>query len=173
MAYIEWKKNVLDPIQGKEKKLTGALLAYIERARTNEMIDKTLAQKVIDSLVLLAVEDEDPEKIDLAVYSEHFEIPFMNATKAHIETELRAEGSEESVTLEKVGKVVDTERLFVAPYLPSISPKIFVRRCLEELITEQAQGSDSFWTEGRIKVLECYIQGPLIDTLATFICGYK
>ena len=62
MAYVEWKKNVFDPIQSEEKKLTEALLKYIERARVDESIDKTLARKVVDALVLVAVDDREPNK---------------------------------------------------------------------------------------------------------------
>ena len=163
MAYVEWKKNVLDPIQSEEKELTQALLKYIERARADESIDKTLARKVVDALVLVSVDDREPNKTNFAVYTEAFETPFMNATKEHIKTGLKTTlsegGSDESVTLEKIGKVVDAEEPHVAPYLPSTEPKIFVRKCVQELITDQALGSDPFWTEERINILHDYIQG--------------
>ena len=163
MAYVEWKKNVFDPIQSEEKKLTQALLKYIERARADESIDKTLARKVVDALVRVAVDDREPNKTNFAVYTEDFETPFMNATKEHIKTGLKAtlseEDSDESVALEKVGKVIEAEVPRVAPYLPSTEPKDFVRKCLKELITDQALGSDPFWTEERINTLHDYIEG--------------
>ena len=87
----------------------------------------------------------------------------MNVTKEHIKTGLKTtlsqEDSDESTALEKVGKVVDAEGPHVAPYLPSTGPKDFVRKCVQELITDQALGSDPFWTEERINILHDYIQG--------------
>ena len=163
MAYVEWKKNVFDPIQSEEKKLTQALLKYIGRARADESIDKSLARKVVDALVRVAVDDREPNKTNFAVYTEGFETPFMNVTKEHIKTGLKTTlsegGSDENATLEKVGKVVDAEEPHVAPYLPSTEPKDFVRKCAQELITDQTLGSDPFWTEQRINVLHDYIQG--------------
>ena len=121
------------------------MLRYIERTRTDESVGKTLARKVIDSFVLIAIDDKEPNRTNLAVYTEDFETPFMNATKEYIKSNLRrilSEGNEESVLLEKVRKVVDAEELHVAPYLLSTDPKDFVWKCVREAITDQVLGSD-------------------------------
>lgn len=79
LALVQWKTHLLPSIQGDNNKLTGAVLQLIERQRSGEVIDQTLLEKVVGSLVSLGVDSDttDPNNFKECIdrYREHSEMP--------------------------------------------------------------------------------------------------
>ena len=90
---MQWKAHFFLHVQGK---LTDAILRLIERERKGETVDQDLVKKVVDSFLLLGLDEKDINKVSFDVYKEHLEKPFLEATGKYYEQEREsflAEGS--------------------------------------------------------------------------------
>lgn len=71
----------------QEPRVTRALLALIEKERCGEQVDTHLLAGVISGYVNLGVAEHNPSEKTLAVYKQHFETPFLEATSAFYRAE--------------------------------------------------------------------------------------
>lgn len=71
-------------------------MELIEKQRNGETVEQALIKKVVDSLVLLGVDEEDPQKESLDVYKLQFETPYIETTMKYVKTSLEARLTEMS-----------------------------------------------------------------------------
>ncbi|KAF9263079.1 Cullin repeat-containing protein [Marasmius fiardii PR-910] len=140
LALVQWRNNLLIPVQRKHANLTGAILLLIERERNGETIDQNLVKKAVDSLVPLGVDDSDISKVCLNAYTEHFENPFMEATESYYKKESESFLAQKSVSeyLKKVEERLKEEEDRVDRYLNPHTRTALISKCEHVLIREHA-----------------------------------
>lgn len=102
LALVSWRDNMFNHVQnlagpGKAR-LTSAVLNLIERQRNGELVDTTLVQRVVESLVSLGIDEGDTNRTNLEVYKTAFQQPFVEATRVYYTTESEAFLASNSVT---------------------------------------------------------------------------
>jgi cullin 1 len=112
----------------------------IERQRNGETIDQGLVKKVVDSFVLLGLDETDINKASLDVYREHLETPFLDATEKYYEQESEAFLAESSVSdyLKKAEERLKEEEDRVDRYLNTETRKQLVSKCEHVLIRQHS-----------------------------------
>jgi len=80
---MQWKVQFFLHVQSK---LTGTILRLIEQERQGEMIDQDLVKQVVDSFLLLGL-NEDVTKVSFDVYKEHLAKAFLDAMWKYYERE--------------------------------------------------------------------------------------
>ncbi|OAX36664.1 Cullin-domain-containing protein, partial [Rhizopogon vinicolor AM-OR11-026] len=140
LALVQWKGNFFLHVQSKHTKLAGAILKLIERQRNGETIDQGLVKKVVDSFVLLGLDESDINKASLDVYKEHLETPFLDATEKYYEQESEAFLAESSVSdyLKKAEERLKEEEDRVDRYLNTETRKQLVSKCEHVLIRQHS-----------------------------------
>ncbi|KAJ8593849.1 Cullin-domain-containing protein [Rhizopogon salebrosus TDB-379] len=140
LALVQWKSNFFLHVQSKHTKLAGAILRLIERQRNGETIDQGLVKKVVDSFVLLGLDETDINKASLDVYREHLETPFLDATEKYYEQESEAFLAESSVSdyLKKAEERLKEEEDRVDRYLNTETRKQLVSKCEHVLIRQHS-----------------------------------
>lgn len=114
-------------------------MELIEKQRNGETVDQALIKKVIDSLVSLGDDEEDPQKESLDVYKLQFETPYVKTTMKYIKTSLEARLTEMSA----YDFVEETRRLFGAEeeraglYIRTFDPKEFIKNCTKDLVEDE------------------------------------
>ncbi|KAF7342417.1 CULLIN-2 domain-containing protein [Mycena venus] len=141
LALVQWKDNLFVPVQQKHRKLGSAILRLIELHRNGEIIDQGLVKKVVDSMVLLGLDQANPEKACLDVYKEHFEVPFIDATEQYYKNESESFLAENSLSnyLIKVEKRLREEEDRVQQYLDPGTRKPLITNCEHVLIQEHSK----------------------------------
>jgi cullin 1 len=112
----------------------------IERQRNGEAIDQGLVKKVVDSFVLLGLDETDINKASLDVYKEHLETPFLDATEKYYEQESEAFLAESSVSdyLKKAEERLKEEEDRVDRYLNTETRKQLISKCEHVLIRQHS-----------------------------------
>ncbi|KAF7299052.1 CULLIN-2 domain-containing protein [Mycena indigotica] len=141
LALVQWKNNLFVPIQRRNTKLASAILRLVELQRHGETIDQGLVKKVVDSLVLLGLDEADPNKACLDVYKEHFEMPFLESTELHYKNESESFLAENTVSdyLKKAEERLREEEDRVERYLNTGTRKPLVLKCEHVLIREHSK----------------------------------
>ncbi|EGN92131.1 hypothetical protein SERLA73DRAFT_147680 [Serpula lacrymans var. lacrymans S7.3] len=80
LALVQWKSHFLIP---QQQQLIPTLLHLIEVDRESGQVDNGLIKKVIDSMTTVGINQKDSSKTDLDVYTELFEVPFLEATEQY------------------------------------------------------------------------------------------
>ncbi|KAL4073148.1 Cullin [Scleroderma yunnanense] len=139
LALLQWKSNFFAHVQGKNNKLSGAILRLIEHQRNGEAIDQSLVKKVVDSFVSLGLDNSDLSKVSLDVYKQHLEIPFLGATEKYYEQESEAFLAENSVSdyLREVEEWLREEEDRVDRYLNTGTRKELISKCEHILISRR------------------------------------
>ncbi|KDN52065.1 Cullin-domain-containing protein [Tilletiaria anomala UBC 951] len=135
LALVQWKEFMFKPVQSKGS-LCNAVLKQAEKQRNGEIVDTSLLKKVADSFVLLGLRESDSRAVDLSVYDEHLERPFLQAASTYYTNESAAFLAENSVTdyMKKVEARLKEEVQRVEVYLhPSTGDKL-LKRCDTVLI---------------------------------------
>lgn len=96
LALVQWKLCGLSSAQGQTQKLTSAILQQLQDRRRGGAIDSGLVKQVISSLLAIGMDNRPNIAYDgdidlgdpLAVYTEHFESPFITATKRFYASEV-------------------------------------------------------------------------------------
>ncbi|THV01960.1 Cullin repeat-containing protein [Dendrothele bispora CBS 962.96] len=79
LALVQWKRELLLPLQTQNNKLTTAVISLINQERDGKTIDQDLVRKVLSSYISLDIDKEWPEYLD--VYKSHFVAPFLHETE--------------------------------------------------------------------------------------------
>jgi cullin 1 len=140
LSLVQWRNNLFIPIEQKQTKLTGAILRLIEAQRNGDTIDQGLVKKVVDSFVLLGLDDTDANKTCLDIYKEHFEIPFIESTVRYYKQESESFLAANSVSdyLKKAEERLREEEDRVERYLNAHTRKALISNCEHVLIREHA-----------------------------------
>ncbi|KAG8812500.1 hypothetical protein FRC17_002008 [Serendipita sp. 399] len=88
LAMVQWKCNMLLPIQDEHQRFTSAILGLIDSYRKGVSTDLNLAQKAINALTSIRIDEEDETSLEL--YKEHFENAFFTATEIFYQSESEA-----------------------------------------------------------------------------------
>lgn len=102
LALVSWRDHMFRHVQkmagSSRNRLTEAVLNLIERQRNGELVDTTLVQRVVDSLVSLGIDENDTNRTNLDVYLAAFQQPFVEATRVYYTRESEAFLASNSVT---------------------------------------------------------------------------
>lgn len=134
---VKWKDDFFMKVQDK---VMQAVLKLVEKQRNGETIDQLQVKAIVDSFVLLGLDENDPTKSTLDVYRRYFEQPFLIATKEYYQRESKLFVSENSVVeyMKKAESRLDEEKERVGLYLhPDIMKKL-MEVCNEALITDHS-----------------------------------
>ncbi|KAG8812686.1 hypothetical protein FRC17_001896 [Serendipita sp. 399] len=88
LAMVQWKCNMLLPIQDEHQRFTSAILGLIDSYRKGVSTDLNLVQKAINALTSIRIDEEDETSLEL--YKEHFENAFFTATENFYQSESEA-----------------------------------------------------------------------------------
>ncbi len=137
MRIAHWKSQFFEQ---DDSKLTGATLHLIERQRNGDEIDQDLIKIVVHSFVALGLDSIDPNKECLAVYKEHFETPFIQATGLYYKKESQVFLAENTVSdyLKKAQEWLRKEEDRVERYLHTNTRKELIAKCEDVLIRQYA-----------------------------------
>lgn len=131
---IRWKEDFFKNVQ---EKVMAAVLKLIEKQRNGETIEQSQIKAIVDSFVLLGVDENDSTKATLEVYRFYFEKPFIAATKVYYQNESRRFVAENSVVeyMKKAEIRLEEEKDRVGLYLHNDITKRLTETCLEVLVS--------------------------------------
>lgn len=114
-------------------------MELIEKQRNGETVDQALIKKVVDSLVLLGVDEEDPQKESLDVYKLQFETPYVETTMKYVKTSLEARLTKMSAFdfVEETGRLFGAEEERAGLYIRTFGPKEFIKNCTKDLVEDE------------------------------------
>lgn len=101
LALVSWRDHMFNHVQANDSgkaRLTNAVLSLIERQRDGELVDTTLIQRVVESMVSLGIDETDTSRTNLEVYQSAFQSPFVSSTEFYYTTESEAYLASNSVT---------------------------------------------------------------------------
>ncbi|KAG7447722.1 Cullin-domain-containing protein [Guyanagaster necrorhizus] len=128
LSLAQWKSQFFYFIQTDNQKLANAVFHLIERQRNGDMIDQGLVKKVVQSFVSLGLDNTDLSKECLEVYKEHFEAPFIQATKQYYKKASEAFLAENTVSdyLKKAEERLREEEDRVERYLHTETREVLI-----------------------------------------------
>ncbi|KAI9751273.1 MAG: hypothetical protein M1835_001245 [Candelina submexicana] len=134
---VQWKENLFMRVKDS---VMGSVLRMVEKQRNGETIEQSQVKSIVDSFVLLGLDEADNTKGTLEVYRQHFEKPFLDATSKYYKNESKHFISENSVVdyMKKAEARLDEEKNRVGLYLhPDIMIPL-MKVCQGVLITEHS-----------------------------------
>ena len=113
---VRWKEDMFGSTQNS---VMGAVLRQVEKQRCGETIEQGQIKRVVDSFVLLGIDEQDSSKSTLDVYREFFEKPYLDATQKFYSQESRQFLAENSVVeyMKKAEQRLDEEKERVGLFL--------------------------------------------------------
>lgn len=120
--------------------LTATVMELIEKQRNCETVDQAFIKKVVDSLMLLGVDEEDPQKESLDVYKLQFETPYVETTMKYVKTSLEAARLTEMSAfdfVEETGRLFGAEEERAGLYIRTFDPKEFIKNCTKDLVEDE------------------------------------
>ncbi|KIJ19667.1 hypothetical protein PAXINDRAFT_109133 [Paxillus involutus ATCC 200175] len=88
LAIMTWKTHVFQQFHGK---ISEAALRLVDRQRSGDgTIDLAPIKKLVESLIVMGIDESDLNKTSLDVYKEHLETPFLEATRKYFEQKSQA-----------------------------------------------------------------------------------
>lgn len=135
---VRWKE---DMFIGTQESVMRSVLKLVEKQRNGETIEQSHIKSVVDSFVLLGLDESDSSKSTLDVYKEYFEKPFLKATLEYYNNESKQFLAENSVVeyMKKAEARLDEEKDRVPLYLLNEIMSPLMRTCEEALITNHSQ----------------------------------
>jgi len=155
LCLVQWKINFFIPIQNNDSKLAGAILRLIERQRNGQEIDQGLVKRFVDSFVSLGLDEDNINIVNLDVYKNHFEIPFLGATEKYYKLKSETFLAENSVSdyLKKAEEWLKEEEDCVERNLNTETRKLLISSCVQVLIREHLklmyEASQSFFAHDK------------------------
>lgn len=81
---VQWREVAFAKLH---RDVMEAVLKMVERQRNGETIEHGLIKSIVDSFVMVGVNETDPTKTTLEIYRHYFETPFLDATKKFYQNE--------------------------------------------------------------------------------------
>jgi cullin 1 len=91
---VQWRIHFFSEV---EKKVMASVLKLVEKQRNGETIEHNQIRAIVDSFVMLGLDENDSKKGSLKVYVAHFQEPFLAATASFYEMESRQFIAENSI----------------------------------------------------------------------------
>ncbi|KAF2231085.1 Cullin [Viridothelium virens] len=134
---VRWKE---DMFEYTHKNVMDAVLRLVERQRNGETIEQSQIKSIVNSFVSLGLDDSDTTKSTLEVYKEHFEAPFLEATKRYYQNESKQFLAVNSVVdyMKKAEGRLDEEKEHVPVYLLHEIMGPLMKTCETALISEHS-----------------------------------
>ncbi|ORY86878.1 cullin protein [Protomyces lactucae-debilis] len=135
---VLWKSIVFDDLQAE---IMTEVLKLIRRQRSGMVVESSLIKHVVDSYVLLGLDETDPGKSTLDVYQQFFHVPFIAETSKFYEQESAAAIAELSVPdyMKKAEARIKEEEGRVELYLHVSSTSKLMAACDQALIAAHAE----------------------------------
>eukprot|EP01113_Clastostelium_recurvatum_P013364 TRINITY_DN1704_c0_g1_i1.p1 TRINITY_DN1704_c0_g1~~TRINITY_DN1704_c0_g1_i1.p1 ORF type:complete len:773 (-),score=271.49 TRINITY_DN1704_c0_g1_i1:54-2312(-) len=117
---IQWRDTLFLPLK---ERLTGAMLALIEKERNGDVIQTHLISNCIQCFVRLGLNFDNPKETTLVIYKQKFEADFLHATETYytIESSVFIEKNGASSYMRLVQMRFEQEQQRVHKYLHSSS----------------------------------------------------
>ncbi|KAI2635980.1 Cullin-domain-containing protein [Xylaria nigripes] len=137
MHLYQWRTEFFLQVH---KKVMSAVLKLVEKQRNGETIEHGQIKQVVDSFVSLGLDENDATKSTLDIYRDHFEAPFLAATKAFYQAESKQFVSENSVVeyMKKAETRLEEEEERVRMYLHQDIAPTLRKTCNEALIADHS-----------------------------------
>ncbi|KIJ19673.1 hypothetical protein PAXINDRAFT_109139 [Paxillus involutus ATCC 200175] len=88
LAIMTWKTHVFQQFHGK---ISEAALRLVDRQRSGDgTVDLASIKKLVESLIVMGIDESDLNKTSLDVYKEYLETPFLEATRKYFEQKSQA-----------------------------------------------------------------------------------
>ncbi|KAG2180824.1 hypothetical protein INT43_008403, partial [Umbelopsis isabellina] len=138
LALVSWKKHMFKYVHHN---VNEAVLKLIERQRNGEYIETSLIKSIVESFVSLGLDDNDASKLNLEVYKNWFETPFVEATEVYYKTESEKFISENSVPdyMKKAENRLAEEEARVQMYLHPTTNQPLISKCETVLVKNHAE----------------------------------
>ncbi|KAN0060623.1 ubiquitin ligase (cullin) of SCF [Thecaphora frezii] len=139
LALVQWKEHMFKHIQSKAR-LGNAIMKQIEKQRNGETIDASLVKNVLDSFVSLGLDEADTNRLNLEVYKQEFEKPFLEATELFYKAESDSFVAQNSVTdyMKKAEARLKEEEDRVELYLHNTTKAKLISCCDNTLVRRHA-----------------------------------
>lgn len=134
---VKWRDDFFKNVEGK---VMDAVLKLVEKQRNGETIDQLQIKSIVDSFVMLGLDENDSTKSTLDVYRLHFERPFLAATREYYTNESNRFVAENSVVeyMKKAEARLEEEKERVGLYLHQDIMKKLMDTCNDALITSHS-----------------------------------
>ncbi|KAH3672368.1 hypothetical protein WICPIJ_010053 [Wickerhamomyces pijperi] len=138
LALLTWKDQLFIP---NSEVLIKEILEQIKLQRDNQVVDTAKLATAIKSFVALGIDVNDLKKPNLAVYIDHFETPFLAATKQYYTAESSEYLASHNVIdyMKKAEQRINEEESRETLYLDEHSKKPLTDRLNEALIVAHKQ----------------------------------
>ncbi|GAB5589452.1 ubiquitin ligase (cullin) of SCF [Umbelopsis nana] len=138
LALVSWKRHMFKYVHHN---VNEAVLRLIERQRNGEFIETSLIKSIVESFVSLGLDDNDASKLNLEVYKNWFETPFVEATEVYYKTESEKFISENSVPdyMKKAESRLAEEEARVQMYLHPTTNQPLILKCETVLVKNHAE----------------------------------
>lgn len=135
---VRWKAVMFEHTH---EKVMLAVLGLVEKQRNGEPIEHSQIKALVKSFVALGLDESDSTKTTLEVYKEHFEEPFIAATRDYYSKESKQFLAENSVVeyMKKAETRLNEEKERVDLYLLSDILPHLMRACEESLIKDHSK----------------------------------
>ncbi|KAJ3045243.1 hypothetical protein HDV00_011115 [Rhizophlyctis rosea] len=133
LSLVSWRDHMFHAVQANAMT---AVLHQIIRQRNGETIDTGLIKNVVESFVLLGLDENDPTKSTLDIYTQYFQGPFINATETYYKAESEAFITANTITdyMKKAETRLQEEEGRVQTYLHESTQKPLISKCEDVLI---------------------------------------
>ncbi|CAG9998024.1 unnamed protein product [Clonostachys byssicola] len=134
---VQWRKVLFEKLSSK---VMDAVLKLVEKQRNGETIEHGQIKQVVDSFVSLGLDEADTSKSTLDVYRQHFEKPFLNATREFYQAESKQFVAENSVVeyMKKAEARLTEEQERVNMYLHQDIAGQLKKTCNQALIADHS-----------------------------------
>ncbi|KAK4999412.1 ubiquitin ligase (cullin) of SCF [Elasticomyces elasticus] len=132
---VSWKVGMFEASGNTVMK---AVLRLVEKLRNGETIEMSQIKTVLDSFVALGIDEADTTKTTLDVYRQHFEAPYVQATREYYTQESQAFLAENSVVeyMKKAERRLQEEKDRVGLFLISEITLPLMKACEDVLIKD-------------------------------------
>ncbi|ODQ65741.1 cullin [Nadsonia fulvescens var. elongata DSM 6958] len=134
-----WRDDLFKPLQ-EQRNLIQAVLNLIQRERHGETIATVGVKKIIQCFVSLGLDENDTKKVNLSIYREYFESPFLQTTAVFYTEESKSFLQTNSIVeyMKKCETRLAEEQRRLTVYLhPSSQPEL-METCRRFLIQQHA-----------------------------------
>ncbi|KAI9140141.1 Cullin [Paraphysoderma sedebokerense] len=134
LALVSWRDHMFIHVQAS---VMNAVIKLIEKQRNGETVETSLVKHVVDSFVLLGLDDQDASKATLDIYIKYFQVPFLENTEVYYKAESEKFLSENSVTeyMKKAESRLSEEESRVEMYLHPSTRKSLIATCEKVLVS--------------------------------------
>ncbi|KAK0234961.1 Cullin-domain-containing protein [Armillaria nabsnona] len=123
LALVQWKAEVLDPINQKDR-LVNTLLLAIERERNGQVVDQEVVKNDVASFIRLGINDAKPDKKCFDIYETTLRRPSSDSNLNYL-TKVQDRMREEKIRVERYDLIPTTRTSLISVLENAFSPPYF------------------------------------------------